>query len=331
MSGRRLGPPRTEAYCDLESRNVCVHGPDELLAGAAPPRRRETWELHAILTCMSASDVDVSPALASLRVVLNEQREALEQLVALAGGDDPRPAELIDRVDVLEGLDERRDVLIQSLREEASRTRLREEEKSVRQFVLEALKEIDRPQKAGFLNEYVWASEQVSLDTRGFGALRRDERKAWERHRSRRQAGDRRPPRGAYIVPALDEQGRPHPRWVARSDWPAERRVVLQPDDRLVELTKLRALIRARQERRPDMPYDPLGSLIEKHAGQLLEVFDAPPITDVSSREAWLESVGDRVEKEIKKAERSTQRKRRAAAELIEALPEESQLWGAPD
>jgi len=267
--------------------------------------------------------------LLDLRTVLHRQLEALEQLLTLASSDDPSPAELINRVDVLESLDEQRDVLIQRIREEASRTRLREEEKSVRQFVLEALKEIDRPQKAGFLNEYVWASEQVNLDTRGFGALRRDERKAWERHRSRRLAGDRRPPRSAYIVPALDAQGRPHPRWVARSDWPAERRVVLQPEDRLVELTKLSALIRARDQHKHEEPYDPLGSLIEKHAGQLLEDFDAPPISEGRRREEWLEKVGKRAEKEIKKAERATQQERRAAAQRIEALPEESQLWGA--
>jgi len=278
---------------------------------------------------MQGPEVEPSPELVKLREVLHEQRNVLEQLVVLASDDDPRPAELIDRVDVLEGLDAKRDAFIQLLRKEASQTRLRQEEKSVRQFVLEALREIDRPQKAGFLNEYVWASEQVNLDTRGFGALRRDERKAWERHRGRRIAGDRRPPRSAYIVPALDAEGRPHPRWVTRSDWPAERRVVLQPEDRLVELTKLTALIRARRQRKHEEPYDPLGSLIEKHAGQLLEDFDAPPISEDARREEWLERVGKRAEKESKKAERATQEERRAAAQRIEALPEESQLWGA--
>jgi hypothetical protein len=33
-------------------------------------------------------------------------------------------------------------------------------------------------------------------------------------------------------------------------------------------------------------------------------------------------------EREIKKAERATRQERRAAAERIESLPEESQLWG---
>jgi hypothetical protein len=155
---------------------------------------------------MAAPEIEPSPVLGDLRDVLQKQRTVLEQLVEVASNDDPRPAELIDRVDALEALDEKRDALIQLLREEASQTRLREEEKSVRQFVLEALKEIDRPQKAGFLNEFVWASEQVSLDTRGFGALRRDERNAWERHRSPLRARDRRPPRSAYIVPALSHR-----------------------------------------------------------------------------------------------------------------------------
>jgi hypothetical protein len=87
-------------------------------------------------------------------------------------------------------------------------------------------------------------------------------------------------------------------------------------------------LASARHRRNREEPYDPLGSLIEKHAGQLLEDFDAPPASEGARREEWLDRVGKRAEKEIKKAERATREERRAAARRIEALPEESQLWG---
>jgi hypothetical protein len=263
-----------------------------------------------------------------LRGVLTQQREVLGEFLALAGDESATPAQLVDFVDLSEGLDDQRDALIERLREVASGERQREEEWSVRQFVLKALKEIGGPQKAGFLNEYVWAGDRVKLDTRGFGALARDEREAWRRHRKRRLEGDLRAGRDAYIVPALDAQGEPHPRWWTRSDWEPEQRVVLSRDDRCVELRKLSALFHVRQERDPSELYDPLGALIEKHASQLLEANDAPPAGEPDRREKWLDTVRRRTERELNKAERATRAERRAAAERIVALPEEQQLWG---
>ena len=151
--------------------------------------------------------------------MLLEQRGIIDMLVSSAEDPSVPAARLAYWAEWLERLDDRRDELIRALREEATEVRKRDEERSVRQFVLRALDELDSPQNAGFLQEYVWARYGVDLDTRGFGALRRDERRSWSRNPGRRRA---------YIVPTLDAEGRPLARWMARSDWPLERRITIR-------------------------------------------------------------------------------------------------------
>jgi len=262
---------------------------------------------------------ELAGARAELRDVLLEQRGFIDQLLARAGDPAVSAVQLVDLVEILERLDERRDQLIRLLREEASDVRRREEERSVRQFVLRALDEIGSPQNAGFLQEYVWARERVDLNTRGFGALRRDERRAWARNPKRRLA---------YIVSALGPEGRPLSRWMARSDWPLERRVVLPDDEPLLELKKLRALFVARRERDPDGLSDPYEPLIEKYGSTLFER-EGPPVDDADGRERWLEEVRELAEAELARREAGALAPRRAAAERLAQLPEERQLWGA--
>lgn len=264
---------------------------------------------------------DAEPGLdgarAELRHVLLDQRSLLDQLLALTGDPAVPTTQLIDLVGALERLDHRREQLIPLLREQASQSRRREEERSVRQFVLRALDEIGSPLNAAFLQEYIWARERVDLNTRGFGALRRDERRAWDRHPRRRLA---------YIVSALEPDGRPLSRWMARSDWPLEKRVVLPGDERLLDLAKLRALLAARRERDPGDPSDPYEPLIKKYAVPLFEQ-DPKSVDDVDDRDGWLEEVRRLVDAALEQPAATVARRRVAAKRLAE-LPEERQLWG---
>jgi hypothetical protein len=263
-------------------------------------------------------DQELTGSRAELQAVLLEQRGFLTQLLDRAADPHVPAGQLVDLVDVLERLDDRRDQLLQALREEASDARRRQEERSIRQFVLRALDEIEWPQNAGFLQEYVWARERVDLNTRGFGALRRDERRAWGRNPGRRLA---------YIVSALDDEGRPLSRWMARSDWPLERRLVLRDDERLLELMKLRALFAARRERDPSDLADPYESLIEKYGAALFEL-EPPPVDDRDGRERWLEDVGHLVDGAFDLLATDRAARSRAAAERIAAGSEEEQVWG---
>ena len=67
-----------------------------------------------------------------------------------------------------------------------------------------------------------------------FAPLRRDERKAWNRAPGAREA---------YIAPALKPDGSANPRWITRSDWDVDRRIVATPrTERLFDLYKIYAL-----------------------------------------------------------------------------------------
>jgi hypothetical protein len=254
-----------------------------------------------------------------LRGVLLEQRGIIDMLVENAGDPSVSAAQLAYWAEWLERLDDRRDDLIRALREEATEARKRDEERSVRQFVLRALDDVDSPQTAGFLQDYVWARFEVDLDTRGFGALRRDERRSWNRNPGRRNA---------YIVPTLDAEGRPLARRMARSDWPLERRITVAGEgERLLDLQKIRALAKARAESGQHEPGDPLGLLIEKYARDILGY--RPVVDDdATRREARIAEIRESAETEFADRAAQVAAAQRAAAARLADRTEEERLWG---
>jgi hypothetical protein len=261
---------------------------------------------------------EIGGAREELRQVLLRERDFLGRLIDQAGDPEVSAARLVDLVEVLESLDHDVERLVAQLREETTVARRQEEERSVRQFVLRALDGIGVAQNAGSLQEYMWARERVDLDTRGFGALRRDERRSWERNPGRRRA---------YIVPALNPDGTAVPRLMARSDWPLERRLVLPDDDRLIELAKLRALLAARAEAETgDLP-DLFQVLIEKYARALFGG-ELVPESDPMTREASFEPIRRLVETEFARLQMTSAAKRNKAAAGLTKLPEKEQYWG---
>ncbi len=263
------------------------------------------------------ADSESDGAREKLRKVLRQERDFLDRLIAQADDPDVPAARLVDLVEELEHLDEQVEELIRRLREETTEERRQEEERSVRWFVVRALDGIGLPQNAAFLQEYMWARDRVDLDTRGLGALRRDERRSWERNPGRRPA---------YIVPALGADGTAVSRLMARSDWPLEQRLVLADDERLRDLAKLRALFAARGEvDAGDLPAFQV--LIEKYARAL---FPQEPAQagDSMSREASFEPVRRRAETELARLQKATAAQRDKAATRLKRLPEKQQLWG---
>lgn len=88
---------------------------------------------------------------------------------------------------------------------------------SARQTITAALSEIGVPAKARLVADYAEARFGERIDTRGFSALRRDERRAWASSS----------PRPTYIVPALEGRFlQPIRGLLALSDWPIERRLM---------------------------------------------------------------------------------------------------------
>jgi hypothetical protein len=184
-----------------------------------------------------------SDPMRELKSILVQSREVSGRLLERL---DHHP-DMIEVVGLLESLslsDERRAHVLDRLRHEASSVRKREEERSVRQFVLRALERIGTPQTTGFLEDYLYATELVEAKSRGMGALRRDEYRAWARLRDR--------PRVAYVTPCLDEERSPVPRWMSRSDWPLEWRLVVDGAEELWAAHRVLALTDAFRDSDPD-------------------------------------------------------------------------------
>lgn len=254
---------------------------------------------------------------AELDAVLANEREALDRLIAQVRDPTVDPVALVGAAESLERFDRARSKLIWGLQAAASESRRREEERSIRQFVLRALDSIGSPQNAGFLEEYVWASERVSLNTRGFGALRRDERRSWGRRPGHRLA---------YIVPCLDVEGNPVARWMARSDWPLSKRVIVPGADELFDLKKVATLLAAEGQRDRSEPDDPFLPLIEKYAASILGV-DTPQEIE-SDRDGWTTRLNEVVSARIGELGASVERAQSTAAQELGELSEEDQLWG---
>jgi hypothetical protein len=233
------------------------------------------------------------------------------------------PVELAGLLESLALHDRQRAVLLHAIRNEASDARRREEERSLRQFVLLALAEIGSPQTAGFLEDYIYARERVVLKARGFAALRRDENRAW-----RRRPGSR----VAYIVPCLDGGGHAVSRWMGRSDWPLSERVHVPGVESLWEWTRVVALANAWRSETEDVADSLYLPLLQRYAR------DARGDTDESSEpnEVELEpgsgqQLAEEAADRVKRLVGELQPVREEAAASLKSLPLDEQLWGTGD
>lgn len=251
-----------------------------------------------------------------LRDVLVDERMAVDRFLELLAQPDATAVDLVERAEELDPVIGRRLSLTRVLREEVSGQRRREEDRSIRQFVLSALEAIGVPQPAGFIQEYVWATERVDLDTRGFGALRRDEARSW-----RRRPGHR----IAYIVPVLDPQGHAQSRWMARSDWSLARRLIVPGAERLTDLTKLLALFEAR-DAHPRDATDPFLPLLRVYGGEVVAL--PPPEPGGPAEAAWLRDVRQTAAAAILPLREQVAHAQREASIGLSALTDEQRVWG---
>lgn len=254
---------------------------------------------------------------AELDTALSSERDALDRLIAQVRDPAVDPVALVGAAESLERFGRIRSRLVRGLQGIASESRRRQEERSVRQFVLRGLATIGCPQNAGFLEEYVWVSERVSLDTRGFGALRRDERRAWGRHPGQRLA---------YIVPCLDAEGRPVAKWMSRSDWPLHARIAVKGAAELFGLRKVACLLQAERRCGDGQGYERFVPLIERYGESILE-WEPAPIMD-EERVDWLAAVNEEVNARLAQLTNSVEGAQFAVAATLETLSEEEKLWG---
>jgi hypothetical protein len=232
-------------------------------------------------------------------------------------------ADLVAQVTVIERLDDRRDQLLGQLRRTASAgMRPARTSPPVREVLLETLAHFRWPQNAGFLEEYLLARHQLQLDSRAFAPLRRDERKAWDRAPGAREA---------YVTPALKPDGSANPRWITRSDWDLERRIVATPrTERLFDLYKIYVLAGrpGSAEASYQGPRTPVDALLEKYAQDILDVQLPPASASEDEFRAWRTHVRDRVGTAIGEIRRDDEPDRKLIARRLAVLPDRERIWG---
>lgn len=252
-----------------------------------------------------------------------EETLRLQQRLVDDVRDDVPVADLVAQVSVLERLDDQRDRLMGQLRRTVSAgMRPARTSPPVREVLLETLADFRWPQNAGFLEEYLLAKHQLQLDSRAFAPLRRDERNAWDRSAGAREA---------YIAPALRPDGSANPRWITRSNWDLERRVVAGPrTERLFDLYKVYVLAGrpGSAEASYAGPRSPVDALLEKYAHEVLDA-EPPPIS-VSDEEfgAWRAQVRERVGTLIGEVRRDDEPDRKQIARQLADLPDRERVWG---
>jgi hypothetical protein len=232
-------------------------------------------------------------------------------------------ADLVAQVSVLERLDDRRARLIGELRRTASAgMRPARTSPPVREILLQTLADFRWPQNAGFLEEYLLARHQLQLDSRAFAPLRRDERNAWDRAPGAREA---------YIAPALKPDGSANPRWITRSDWDLEHRIVATSrTERLLDLYKIYVLAGRPGSAEASYlgPRTPVDALLEKYAQDILDT--EPPSASVSDDEfrAWRAQVREHVGTLIGEVRRDDEPDRKQIARQLAGLADRECVWG---
>jgi hypothetical protein len=249
-----------------------------------------------------------------LVVALEETLQLAQRLAADARDDEVPVAELVAQATMLGRLDERREELIGQLRRAASAGRRASRPgPPIRAVVLAALDELGWPQNARFLEEYLWAKRELQLDSRAFASLRRDELRAWRRSPTARSA---------YIVPALNPDGSPNPRWLTSSAWDLSRRVVASPEsERLFDLQKIHAL-------RVQGSRGPLGTLLERYVARILAI-DPPPVSaSIAAINAWRGHVRAQTAALIDAIRTRDDPDRDRVATHLADLPDDDLVWG---
>jgi len=187
--------------------------------------------------------------------------------------------------------------------------------RSARQVVAGALAEIGVACRAKVVTEYAQARFGQRVESRTLAALRRDERRAWEKSSAR----------PTYIVPALESRYfQPVRGLLTLSDWPLERRLIGPWSERADHLAATAQLARqlAWLSERDTAVAERLAPVVADMAASIPGALDGPGLDTARVESAAEAEFGPL-------AARDEPWRRDAAARARSQLPGEQQLWGA--
>ncbi len=186
--------------------------------------------------------------------------------------------------------------------------------RSARQVVAGALAEIGVACRARVVTDYAQARFGQRVEPRTLAALRRDERRAWDKSSAR----------PTYIVPALEGRYfQPVRGLLTLSDWPLERRLIGPWSERADHLAATAQLARqlAWLSERDTTVAGRLAPVVAEMAASIPGAVDGPGLDTARVEGAAQAELGPL-------AERDEPWRREAAARARGQLPREQQLWG---
>ncbi len=186
--------------------------------------------------------------------------------------------------------------------------------RSARQVVAGALAEIGVATRAKVVTDYAGARFGQRVEARTLAALRRDERRAWEKSSAR----------PTYIVPALEGRYfQPVRGLLTLSDWPLERRLIGPWSERADHLAATAQLARqlAWLSERDTTVAERLAPVVAEMAASIPGALDGPGLDTARVEGAAQAELGPL-------AERDEPWRRDAASRARGQLPREQQLWG---
>lgn len=265
---------------------------------------------------------------ASVRDQLVETLEEIlrlqKKLVSDARNHRVSASELVAQVIMLERLDDRRDDLLDDLRHDASAAmRTYRRSPPIRQLVLEALADFRWPQDLKFVQEYLFVSRELQIESRALAPLRRDEQRSWERAPEARDA---------FVAPALYADGTANTGWLTSSAWELERRIVdSEETERLIHLQKILTLAGRRGTGSDAVrPWKATDVILDDYAKKILGIEPLSVSASNADRRAWRLHVRDEADKLIGEIRSEDDPARREIAQRLLSLPEHQQIWGRP-
>jgi hypothetical protein len=266
----------------------------------------QTWNQLATVSAMSSSQDDVSMSLAR-RVV-----------DALAAGDRDEALRLTRELErALASVPELAADAAPSFTAQPAVVRMTRTPvpgRSARQVVAGALAEIGVACRARVVTDYADARFGQRVEPRTLAALRRDERRAWDKSSAR----------PTYIVPALEGRYfQPVRGLLTLSDWPLERRLIGPWSERADHLAATAQLARqlAWLSERDAAVAERLAPVVAGMAASIPGALDGPGLDTARVEGAAQAELGPL-------AERDEPWRRDAAARARGQLPVEQQLWG---
>lgn len=186
--------------------------------------------------------------------------------------------------------------------------------RSARQVITGALAEIGVACRAKVAADYAEARFGQRVEPRMLAALRRDERRAWDKSTAR----------PTYVVPALEGRFfQPVRGLLTLSDWPIERRLLGPWSERADHLAATAQLARqlAWLSERDAAVAERLAPVVAGMAASIPGALDGPGLDTARVAEAAEAELGPL-------AERDEPWRREAAARARQQLPADQQLWG---